>query len=136
MSKCITKEKFVTKIFFLIMLNEILITGSGGRVLHNRQNPLSVMKVICWWVLTYANYPLTVCFYHVTYAFHSESTLYSCLDVKELLTWNRCDIWSLSDCNGTWNHNHLVHKWTLNHIVKLARCKRVLLQSLNYPFST
>ena len=28
---------------------------------------------------------LTVCFYHVTYEFESESTLYSCLNVKELL---------------------------------------------------
>ena len=28
---------------------------------------------------------LTVCSYHVTYAFQSESTLYSCLNVKELL---------------------------------------------------
>ena len=26
-----------------------------------------------------------VCFYHVTYEFESESTLYSCLNVKELL---------------------------------------------------
>ena len=30
-------------------------------------------------------YFLTVCFSHVTYAFQSESTLYSYLDVKELL---------------------------------------------------
>ena len=29
----------------------------------------------------------TVCSYHVTYAFQSESTLYSCLNVKELLAW-------------------------------------------------
>ena len=28
---------------------------------------------------------LTVCFYHVTYAFQSESAVYSCLNVKELL---------------------------------------------------
>ena len=28
---------------------------------------------------------LTVCYYHVTYAFQGESTLYSCLNVKELL---------------------------------------------------
>ena len=28
---------------------------------------------------------LIVCFYHVTYRFESESTLYSCLNVKELL---------------------------------------------------
>ena len=31
------------------------------------------------------NVHFTVCFYHVTYANHSESTLYSCLKVKELL---------------------------------------------------
>ena len=31
---------------------------------------------------------LTVCSYHVTYAFQSESTLYSCLNVKELLARN------------------------------------------------
>ena len=35
---------------------------------------------------------LTVCFYHVTYAFESESTLYSCLIVKELLARNRREI--------------------------------------------
>ena len=35
---------------------------------------------------------LTVCYYHVTYAFQSESTLYSCLNVKELLARNRRDI--------------------------------------------
>ena len=33
-----------------------------------------------------------VCSYHVTYAFQSESTLYSCLNVKELLTRSRCEI--------------------------------------------
>ena len=27
---------------------------------------------------------LTVCYYHVTYMFQSESTPYSCLNVKEL----------------------------------------------------
>ena len=32
---------------------------------------------------------LIVCFYHVTYEFESESTLYSCLNVKELLARNR-----------------------------------------------
>ena len=35
---------------------------------------------------------LTVCSCHVTYAFESESTLYSCLNVKELLARNRRDI--------------------------------------------
>ena len=32
---------------------------------------------------------LIVCFYHVTYEFESESTLYSCLNVKELLAQSR-----------------------------------------------
>ena len=34
----------------------------------------------------------TVCFYHVTYAFYSESTLCSCVNVKELLAQNTRDI--------------------------------------------
>ena len=42
----------------------------------------------------------TVSYYFVTHAFQSESTLYSCLNVKELLARNRCNIWSLSYSNG------------------------------------
>ena len=45
--------------------------------------------------------------------------LYSCLNVKELLARGRCEIWSLSDCNWTRSHNHLVYKRTLNHLAKL-----------------
>ena len=40
---------------------------------------------------------LTVCSCHVTYAFQSESTLYSCLNVKELLARSRREIWRLND---------------------------------------
>ena len=63
---------------------------------------------------------LTVSSCHVTYAFQSESTLYICLNVKELLSRNRREIWTLSDCNWTRTHNHLVPKQTLNHLAKLA----------------
>ena len=63
---------------------------------------------------------LTVYYYHVTCAFQSKSTLYICLNVKELLARNRLDIWSLSDCNGTRTHNHFVCKWKLNHLANLA----------------
>ena len=38
------------------------------------------------------------------------STLYSCVNVKELLAGNRDDIRSLSGCNGTQTHNQLVHQ--------------------------
>ena len=44
---------------------------------------------------------LIVCSYHVTHLFQSESTLYSCLNVKELLARSRRHVWRLSDCNGT-----------------------------------
>ena len=56
-------------------------------------------------------------FLSCTCAFHSESTLNSCLNVKELFVQKRRDIWSLSDCNGTRTHNHVVHKRKLKHLV-------------------
>ena len=66
---------------------------------------------------------MTVCSYHVTYAFQSESTLCSCLNVKELLARSRREIWSLSDCNWTRTQNYLVCKRTLNHLAKLSLAK-------------
>ena len=69
---------------------------------------------------------MTVCSCHVTYTFQSESTLYSCLNVKELLAQSRRKIWSLSDWNWTRTHNHLIHKRTLNYgwefVYELSGC--------------
>ena len=76
----------------------------------------------------------TVRYYHVTYAFHSESTLYSCLNVKELIAQNRRNILSLSKSNGIRTHNHLVRKRTLNHLAKLA--KRICCVVSTYLYST
>ena len=56
---------------------------------------------------------LTLCFCHVTYVFRSESTLYSCLNVKKLIARSRCKIRSLSDRNWTRTQNHLVCKQKL-----------------------
>ena len=67
-----------------------------------------------------SNCLVTTCSCHVTYTFQSWSTLYSSLNVKELLPRSRCKIWELSDCNWTGTQNHLVHKRTLNHLAKLA----------------
>ena len=67
---------------------------------------------------------------HVTYTFHSESTLYNCLNIKELLARSRREIWSSSDCNWTRTHNHLVHKRTLNHLAKLVSLFRRVLFNL------
>ena len=43
------------------------------------------------------------------------------MNVKEPLAQNRHGIWSLGDCNRTQVHNHLVCKWTLNHLATLVR---------------
>ena len=72
------------------------------------------------WVLI-CTVHLNVCFYHVTYEFESESTLYSSLNLKELLAPRRHHIWRLSDCNWTRTHNHLFRKRRLNHLSKLAK---------------
>ena len=78
------------------------------------------------------NIILTICFCHVTYAFQSESTRYSCLNVKELLAWSRREMWRWSDCNWTRTLNHLVLKWTLNHLRTKWFWVRVQLQSQHY----
>ena len=57
----------------------------------------------------------------VTYAFQSESTLYSYLNVKELLAWSKSKMWRLRDWNWTRTNNHLVHKRTLKDLAKLAK---------------
>ena len=78
---------------------------------------------------------MTVCSCHVTYAFHSESTFYSFLKVKEL----RREIWRLSNCNWTRTEKNLVRKRTFNHLAKWLSVRlqtkwfwvRVQLQSQN-----
>ena len=94
-------------------------TQSHNNLIRKRTlNHLVKLTVNDWAVFLVLFYikNLTVCSYHVTYAFQSESTLYGCLNVKELLTRNRCDIWRLSECNRTRTHNELVCKRTLNYL--------------------
>ena len=54
--------------------------------------------------------------------FRVNPTLYSCLNVKELFARSSREIWRWSDCNWTRTQNHLVLKWTLNHLAKRAKC--------------
>ena len=64
-------------------------------------NHLAKLALNYWavlWIL-FCTAHLTVCSCHVTYAFQSESTLNSCLNVKEHLARHRREIWSFSDCN-------------------------------------
>ena len=84
-----------------------------------------------FWVLI-CTVHLTVCSCHVTYAFQSESTLTSCLNVKELLARSRREIWRWSDCNWTRTQNHLVFKRTLSHLAKLAKWSSCVLSTYLY----
>ena len=64
---------------------------------------------------------LIACSCHFTYAFQSESKLYSCPSVKELFAQSRREIWRLSACNWTQTQNHLVRKRIPNHLANLAK---------------
>ena len=72
-----------------------------------------------FWVLICIVY-LNVCSSHVTNAFHSESTLYSCLNVKKLHAGSLRENCSSSDCNWTRTQNNLARKLTLNNLTKLG----------------
>ena len=87
------------------------VSDTKSEILHSCQTEVWLekdLKLRIFRTSSANNFLLTVCSYHVTYEFQSESTLYSCLNVKELLARNRCYIWNLSDCNETWTHNHLI----------------------------
>ena len=64
----------------------LLLTSDEGHhnygVSHQTAEESSMLLVNVAYI---SNINLTVCSCHVTHAFQSESTLYSCLDVKELL---------------------------------------------------
>ena len=72
------------------------------------------------WVLI-CTLRLTVCSCDVMYAYQSEFTLYICLNVKDLFTRNRRNLWNLSNCTRTRTHKHLVPKPLLNHLAKLTK---------------
>ena len=74
----------------------------------------------------------TVCSCHLTYAIQSESTLYSCLNIKSFFSWSERVMWCLSDCNWTWSQNQLVRKRTLNHLAELAKWLSCVLSTYLY----
>ena len=102
---------------FYIFIEHLRMTASTTL---NSKNVISTLLIVTIAKPELTIIVMTVCSCHVRYAFQSESTFYSCLNVKELLARSRHEIWRFSDCNWTRTHNHLVHKRTLNHLAKLA----------------
>ena len=65
-----------------------------------------------------------------------ESRPCDCLNFKELIAPNRSNIWNLGGYNGIRTHNHLVHKWTLNHLARLAKWLSCVVRAYLYSTST
>ena len=65
----------------------LLLTSDEGRHDHGVPHQISAEEssMLLVNIAYISNINLTVCSSHVTHAFQNESTLYSCLDVKELL---------------------------------------------------
>ena len=115
--------------------NSISLSNSNEIGTHNdlvRKRTLNhLAKLAKWLSCVMSTVHLTVCSYYVTY----ESTVCSYLNAKELFAQNRRDIWSLSSCNETRNHNHSVCK----HLFRLQTkwlWLRAPLQSLKLQISS
>ena len=80
-----------------VRIQEVILKSQGVKNLLDTRLTGSYKSVWVWIALDFrlylrldvmlvniTNNAMTVCYYHVTYAFQSESTLYSCLNVKEL----------------------------------------------------
>ena len=83
---------------------------------------------------------LTVCLYvHVTHVFQSEFTLYSCLNIKELLARTRCDIWQIDELFSVFRDltgSFLERNWKL-HLSSVRRVKSIFFSfSLYKLYST
>lgn len=76
---------------------------------------ITLFPVLIFSLINLTGTLLTVCHYHITYAYQSESTFCGWLNVNELLAQNRQDIWKLRECIGTRTQNHI---GTLNHLAK------------------
>ena len=80
---------------------------------------LANYSALFWALICTVHY--TVCSYHVTYAFQSEPNFDACLNIRELLSRSRRQIWSLSGCCWTRTHHHLLHKRTFNSFAKMVK---------------
>ena len=86
-----------------------------AKLAYFKYDTISLNDWAAFWVLFCAVH-LTVCSYHVTYTFQTEYTLYSCLNVKELLV--RRPVWingwvfvyELSGCGFESSCSHLNDK--------------------------
>ena len=90
------------------------------------------------WYLEEVKVTLTVCYYHVTHEFQSESTLYSFPECQGTPYSKQAPYlkfkWQQRDSNP--HHNHLVSKWTLNQKIQVIWRNQVYVSSSNVSTDT
>ena len=92
------------------------LSGRNGIRTHNhllRKRTLNHLVQLAKWLTCVASAYLYRAFDCMILSCHVHilewiCTLFSCLNVKELLARSGCDIWSLSDSNSIQTHSHLV----------------------------
>ena len=109
--------------------NNKLLSDCNGTRTHNhliRKRTLNHLAKLAKWLSCVVNTYLYGAFDCMFLSCHVRVSewihTYSCLNVKELLARSRREIWSLSDCNWTRIHNHLVHKRTLIRTYSQMHC--------------
>ena len=93
-----------------IFNNNVILSDSNGIRTYNhlvRKQALNHLAKLAK-CLSCVVSGLTVCYYHIT--FQSDFTLYSCLNVKELIAWKKRDFWSSSDRSGIRTHKQFVNE--------------------------
>ena len=108
---------------------------TNNHLLHKRTlNDLAKLaKWLSCFLSTY-QYVTFVCMCLSCHVHHLESisTIYSDLNVNEILARSSCEIWIMSDCNSTRTHNHIVYKWALKHLAKLPKWMSCLASTYLY----
>ena len=95
-----------------------------AKPLKNKFSPSSDLHLYQWLIALFTRVLSRVSYYHVTYAFQSEFTLNSCLNVKELFARNRGDIWSLSE--QQLHGNIFVLIWLKQILIAMLQAFRLL----------
>ena len=113
-------------------LNECIWTRNKKHVACKEHSTICPIwpNVVAVFSILICTVHLNVRFCLVTYAFHSETRLYSCLNDMEFPAWSTRR--SLSDWIWLWTKNHVSCKRTLNHLSNLMKWLSCVLISYIY----
>ena len=103
-------------------LNECNLTWTYDHLVCKQTlNRLAKLAKLLSCVVSTYPYVAFDCYNHVSYMLQGGSTLYSFLNVKELVAQSRFEILRLCDCNWTGTRKDLLPKRTCKYLAKLAK---------------